>query len=65
MFLVINLFCRDDSRWKKHYVKTITRRFAGSGVQLRDFVRARAAADSSTKAGWLVAADGGILKINF
>ena len=35
---------------RKHYVKTITRSFAGSGVHVRDSERAGTAADSSTNA---------------
>jgi hypothetical protein len=42
--------CRDELLWEKHYVKTITRSFAGSGVHLRDSERARTATRSSTNA---------------
>jgi hypothetical protein len=42
--------CRDELLWEKHYVKTIARSFAGSGVHLRDSERARTATRSSTNA---------------
>src|SRR6478752_4210051 len=46
--LATEVLCRDELLWEKHYVKTITRSFAGSGVHLRDSERARTAARSST-----------------
>jgi len=48
--LATEVLCRDELLWEKHYVKTITRSFAGSGVHLRDFERARTATRSSTNA---------------
>src|SRR4029077_2520614 len=48
--LATDLFRRDELVWEEHYVKTIIRSFAGSGVHLRDSERARTAARSSTNA---------------